>query len=188
MSAGKEGPRLVSVGKMREATARGTDALRRLAGLIDADEPDARGVLEALEAETARGDDVNPDDPDARILDAGTLAGLRARLDGTIWTVGDLLNRFGDVHAVDPNSSEASRIRRAQWDAPRTLWTADGWGRPSRTIARPAAVAKPVVRSGTPATPTGGSATMPSSPVRETTWWWCSVGSFRSRPMGRSIP
>ena len=76
--------------------------MRRLAALIDADEPDARGVLETLEAETARGDDVNPDDPDARILDAGTLAGLRAQLDGTTWTVGDLLNRFGDVHAVDP--------------------------------------------------------------------------------------
>ena len=121
MSVGKEGPRLVSVGKMMEATARGTDALRRLAALIDADEPDARGVLEALEAETAPGDDVNPDDPDARILDAGTLAGLRARLDGTTWTVGDLLNRFGNLHAVDPNSSEASRIRRAQWDAPHAL-------------------------------------------------------------------
>ena len=121
MSAGNEGPRLVSMGKVREATDRGADALRRLAALIDAGDPDARGVLEALEAETARGDDVNHDDPDARILSAGTLAGLRTRLDGTTWTVGDLLNRFGDVHAVDPNSSEASRIRRAQWDAPHAL-------------------------------------------------------------------
>lgn len=121
MSGGKDGPRLVPMGKMMEATDRGTDALRRLAALIDAGDPDARGVLEALEGETAREDDVNPEDPDARILDAGTLAGLRARLDGTTWTVGDLLNRFGDVRAVDPSSFEASRIRRAQWDAPHAL-------------------------------------------------------------------
>ena len=129
VSAGKEGPALVSMGKTREATARGTDALRRLAALIDAGDPDARGVLEALEAEAGRRDGVNPDDPDGRILNAGTLAGLGARLNGTTWTVGDLLNRFGDVDAVDSSSFEVSRIRRAQWDAPHALdrrWVEEG--------------------------------------------------------------
>ncbi len=141
------------MGKMKEATARGTDALRRLAALIDADEPDALGVLEASEGETAPRDGVNPDDPDARILSAGTLAGLRARLDGTTWTVGDLLNRFGDLQGVDPYSSEASRIRRAPMARPARLGTADGCRRPSRTIARPAAVCEtrcPIRDTGNP--------------------------------------
>ena len=55
MSAGRERPRLVSMAKMMEATARGTDALRRLAALIDADEADERGVLEASRRRKRRG-------------------------------------------------------------------------------------------------------------------------------------